>query len=427
MATSSDRLYSAPQAEVDYNLVRQFVLDAEAADLFTESLTFEAKEKRDHTNVVEAVSALSNTDGGIVLVGVKDRGAVDEARIVGIPQPEHDHLVNQLHALIPNAMPEVIVVAKPGTDRIVVVLRVDADAVLHPVIVNGKVLYRIPGEKAAADRQRVIDMIARDNREQAQTGPMQIAHPAWSPKDEALWADSTAPATFGIYSGELRVVGGLTLPQRILNRPWLNTKSKRAAVDVLNNSPLRNSPSWSLQTWLLTEARSSTLHYQSSPVPDQPVSAEAEAFVRLAGRELAVLVGFRWFEVDTLQLKLGLDNLYEALLSCIVTVASTSAHIARSLDAAAPTEPRIWEAWLMGSDGKVLDAIDISPFSRDNKDENPRAFFPATKVPVNDLIHLDQAARDWMTYWLLDIGARGFEDWLAKKVVPSWLRWPELA
>src|ERR1700733_1505389 len=101
MALASDLLYSVAAAEVSYDLVRQFVLDAEAANLFSESLTFEAKEKRRDANVVEAVSALSNTDGGIVLVGVKDRDAVGEARIVGIPQSEHDELVTQLHGLIP--------------------------------------------------------------------------------------------------------------------------------------------------------------------------------------------------------------------------------------------------------------------------------------------------------------------------------------
>jgi len=45
---SSERLYSAAESEVTYELVRQFVLDAEESDLFSESLTFEIKEKRDH-------------------------------------------------------------------------------------------------------------------------------------------------------------------------------------------------------------------------------------------------------------------------------------------------------------------------------------------------------------------------------------------
>ena len=40
------------------------MLSAEEADLFSESLTFEVKEKMDKRNVAEAVAALSNTDGG---------------------------------------------------------------------------------------------------------------------------------------------------------------------------------------------------------------------------------------------------------------------------------------------------------------------------------------------------------------------------
>jgi Putative DNA-binding domain len=423
----SDRLYSVPPDEIDYELVRQFVLDAEAADLFTESLTFEAKEKRGGTNVAEAVSSLSNTDGGIVLVGVKDHGATGEARIVGVPQSEHDALVSHLHGLIPNAMPQIIPVAKPGTDRLVIVLRVNADAVLHPVIVSGKVLYRIPGQKAPADRQRVIDMIERDNPRQPPSGPMQIIRPGWQPREMSLWPDNNSPDTPPSVSGELRVVGGLTLPQRILDRPWLDTKAKQAAADVLNNSPLRNSPAWSLQPWLLTHARSGTLRYQSALVPNRTVHAEAGAYIRLSGRNLATLVGFRWLKAGDGPFRLGLDTFHDALLSCMVTAASTCAHIAKSLNAAEPTEPRTWEAWLTSTDDKVLNVVDITQYIRDNKDETADAFFPATNVPGNDLTHLEQTARDWLTYWLLEIGTRGFEDSLTKRVRPDWLRWPDLA
>jgi hypothetical protein len=73
--SSSGDLYRAPASEVDYELVKAFVLSAEEADLFSESLAFEAKEKRSGSNVAEAVAALSNTDGGVVLVGVKDKDA----------------------------------------------------------------------------------------------------------------------------------------------------------------------------------------------------------------------------------------------------------------------------------------------------------------------------------------------------------------
>ena len=129
----NDALYNGPSDGIDFDLVRQFVLDAEEANLFSESLTFEAKERRDRNNVVEAVAALSNTDGGIVLVGVKDKDATGVSRIVGVPRAEHDRLVRQLHDLIPTAMPEIVPVRIPETDRLIIVLRVDADAVAHPV------------------------------------------------------------------------------------------------------------------------------------------------------------------------------------------------------------------------------------------------------------------------------------------------------
>lgn len=430
----SDVLYSISAADIKYELVRQFVLDAEAANLFTESLTFEAKERRSDANIVEAVSALSNTDGGIVLVGVKDRDVTGEARIVGVPQSEHDTLVSQLHSLIPNAMPEVVPVAKPGTDRLVLVLRVNADNVLHPVIVRGKVLYRLPGQKAPADRQRVLDLIARDQAKQNdQSGPMQITPQFWRPQDIELWPETVGPygdsePVPSTVSGELRVVGGLTLPHRILNRPWLDTRAKQAAVDILNNAPIRMSPTWTLSPWLLSKAGAGFLRYESSLVPNRVIHAEARAYVRLAGRHLAVLLAFRWLKPeDGGPFRLDLGSFHDVLLACMITAAATSGHVAKSLDAAAPSQPRIWEAWLTPYNYNALEAIDISRFPRDNDSQTAGAYFPATRVASNGLSHLDRAARDWLTYWLLEIGARGFEEVLNQRAVPGWNRWPDLS
>jgi hypothetical protein len=429
----SDRLYSVSAAEIDYDLIRQFVIDAEAANLFTESLTFEAKEKRNNTNVAEAVGALSNSDGGIVLVGVKDKGAIGEDRIVGVPQAEHDTLVTQLHNLIPSAMPEVIPVAIPGADDlIVIVLRVDADAVLHPVIVSAKVQYRIPGQKAAADRQRIIDMLARDNPRVPQAGPMQIPPDSWQPQSIELWPESVGPTGDTQFlpeetTGELRVVGGLTLPSRILDRPWLDSRAKQAAADALNNAPLRSATMWSLQTWRIKEARSGHLEYESAGVvPNRPVHAEARAYVRLAERSLAVLVAFRWQKVDYGPLKLSLETFHDLLLATMITAASTSAHVAKALGADAPVEPRVWEAWFNTPDYNALSAIDISRFDRDNDGDKAGAFFPAIGVPSNELASVDRAARNWLTYWLLEIGTRGFEEWLENRKAPDWIKWPEL-
>jgi hypothetical protein len=82
--------------------------------------------------------------------------------MVGVAKSEHDALASSLHAVIPETMPEIIPVAMPDGQRLILVLRVDADAALHPVMVSGKVLFRIPGHSVLADRRRVLDLVARD-------------------------------------------------------------------------------------------------------------------------------------------------------------------------------------------------------------------------------------------------------------------------
>ena len=239
-------LYTIPASKIDYEVVRAFVVDAEEASLFSESLTFEAKEKLHGSNVAEAVAALGNTDGGIILVGVKDKDATGEARLVGVPKSDHDALASSLQALIPEAVPEIIPVAVPGGQRLILVLRVNADEVPHPVVVSGKVLFRIPGHSIPADRQRVLDLAARDNTARsAERGQISVLRPPWQPAEMGIWpedrGDSQRPK-----SGALRVTGGLELPRRVLDRPWLDSAARQAALDALNNSPLRGSPNWRL-------------------------------------------------------------------------------------------------------------------------------------------------------------------------------------
>ena len=213
VASSSEIIYRGPESSIDFGVVRQFVLDAEDTHMFTESLTFEAKERRDGRNIAEAVAALSNADGGVVLVGVKDKDAVGEERIVGVPQKEHDSIVSNLQSLIPTAMPEVIPVKIPEKDRLIIILRVNADTVLHPVLVAGKVLYRVPGQSVPADRQRVLDLVARDATRSGQgnaAGRMAVPNYPWQPAQIPLWPREGEEG-WRQNTGELRVVGGLTL------------------------------------------------------------------------------------------------------------------------------------------------------------------------------------------------------------------------
>ncbi len=59
---------------------------------------------------------LGNSDDGVVLVGVRDKDAAGEDRIVGVPEAEHKQAGNSLRALIPKAPPETVLVAIPECD-----------------------------------------------------------------------------------------------------------------------------------------------------------------------------------------------------------------------------------------------------------------------------------------------------------------------
>lgn len=408
------------------------MVDAEEASLFSESLTFEAKEKLHGSNVAEAVAALGNTDGGIVLVGVKDKDATGEDRIVGVPKSGHDSVARSLHSYIPEAMPEIIPVAIPGSDRLVLVLRVDADAVPHPVVVSGKVLYRIPGNSVPADRRRVLDLAARDHAapgtEQAR---MSVEHRPWQPKDITLWPDDPDGREARLRSGVLRIAGGLELPRRVLDRPWLGLAARQAALDVLNNSPLRSSPSWFLTSWEAVEARATDLRLLAKEVPQGTYRVQAGSYLHLADRKLSVLVGFRWTDGAGFGDAIALEHLYHAMLGAMITVASACAHVARAAGVAEPSNPLAWEGWLQpDNDLAIADVVSFGGLRPDNGDEHRTAHFPSARAAGTSTDDLDSLARDWLTYWLLDMGRLArvdFEQWIAGWTRPDFLRMPVLA
>jgi len=425
-------LYTAPASEVDYDLVRTFVLNAEAASLFSESPTFEAKEKRSGSNVAEAVAALSNADGGVILVGVKDKDATGEDRIVGVPKSEHDALASNLHAFIPEAMPEIIPVAMPGGQKLVLVLRVDADAVPHPVMVSGKVLFRIPGHSVPADRRRVLDLAARGQAAPGtEQGRMNVERRPWQPADIGLWRKDDTGKEAQLRSGVLRVAGGLELPRRVLDRPWLGLAARQAALNALNNSPLRFSPHWFLTTWDTVEARATDLRLFAGEVNQGTYRVQGGAYLHLAGRRLSMLVGFRWTDGAGFGDAIGMEHLYHALLGAMITIASTTAHVARAGGVAEPSDPLAWEGWLQPeNDLAVTDVVSFGGLRPDNSDEHRTGHFPEARAAGTDIEDLDSLARDWLTYWLLDMGSLGprdFETWIAAWPRPDFLRMPDLA
>jgi Putative DNA-binding domain len=427
---SSDDIYTAPVADVTYDLVRQFVLYAEEANLFSESLTFEAKERRNGINVAKAVAALSNTDGGIVLVGVKDTDATGEDRIVGVPKTELTAVVTTLRSQIPEAIPEIIPVRIPGTEQLILVLRVHADDVPHPVVVDGTVYYRLPEQSARADRRRVWDLVARDQAgAAAQRGKMDVPIHSGQAAHLPLWPDEMDKnLPHPAITGTLRVVGGLILPRRILDRPWLDSRARQAALDALNNSPLRRNPGWATTTWTVTEARATYLRLHAGTAEFGTYRAECAAYLSLAGRKLSLIAGFRWLKHSDAPNALSPEDFYWALLGSMITIASTCGYVARKIDAAEPADTDSWEAWLQpDGESSVSEAVSLSRFERDNASEPNAGYFPPARTQGCGIEELDELARNWLTYWVLDMGLRDAETWFADRKRPDFLRIPDLA
>ena len=408
-----------------YGLLVGFVNDALETNLLTESMTLELKRQRSSNNVAEAVAALANSDGGVVLVGVDDKGTDVRERFVGVTPDEHDRLIGHLRSLL-DPIPEVIPVAMPNKDALIIVLRVRADDYLHPVLVGGKVVYRVPGATVPADRQRVVDLLRRDER-QVTTGiklpsMARLTDPARTP----LWTDDNDSI-----ESVVRVIGGLVLPSRAIERPWLPTAARDAIVESLTGSVIPAGV-WEMGEevaveglWQIRDRRSDwvALH---APTPDQllvsqsAVRVEAGAFVSLEGRDLTCLIGLRRRSTGGHVVPLRLDEVYVALLAGMIAVRDVCSRVSISINADAPVLIKPWQGWLQTDYYKIPHVVDI-PFGRDADTYPTESTFPpsSTRTAADD--DLDRLARDWLTVMLLDLGVRDFEGWLEALERPRWL------
>jgi hypothetical protein len=112
----------------------------------------------------------------------------------------------------------------------------------------------------------------------------------------------------------------------------------------------------------------------------------------------------------------------------MITIASTCRHVARKMDADEPADTDSWEAWLQpGSELSVLDAVSVHQFERDNTDKPMAGYFPPARTQGTEIEELDELARNWLTYWVLDMGMRDAETWFTGRERPGFLRMPELA
>ncbi|MHB1595847.1 MAG: AlbA family DNA-binding domain-containing protein [Streptosporangiaceae bacterium] len=114
-------------------------------------------------STLEAVSALANTFGGVVLIGVDEQQPSGDSRLTGVAARERDRLVSFCwDQLTPPYSPEIVPVPLGRDDLYVHVVVVDPDRARRPVMLNrgNKVLVRLEGGNQAPDWYRLRELFA---------------------------------------------------------------------------------------------------------------------------------------------------------------------------------------------------------------------------------------------------------------------------
>lgn len=131
-----------------------------------------------------------------------------------------------------------------------------------------------------------------------------------------------------------------------------------------------------------------------------------------------MLVGFRWRWAG--HGGLILEHFYHALLGAMITTASTCRQVALAAHVADPSDPLAWEGWLQpANDLSVSDVVSFGGPSQDSTGDPRTGHFPEARAAGTDIEDLDQLARDWLTYWLLDMGASNIEQRIAILTFPG--------
>lgn len=175
----------------------------------------------------------------------------------------------------------------------------------------------------------------------------------------------------------------------------------------------------------MTEARATTFKMraplQGSIESAGEIPVSASAFLRLAGRDLSLILGLRCYTRQSELVPLSLENLYEGVLAELLTIARTCDAVAAAVGAAEPSELGTWEGWLQPhGDYRVPSVLNIQDFPRDGVEHPGGGWFPPARPRGRSITDLDAMARDWITVLLLEMGLHDFEKWLDELPIPEW-------
>ncbi len=173
--------------------------------------------------VLEAIAALANTFGGVVLIGV-DEGKQGADRLCGVESSARDRLARMCwDTLVPPYSPEIVPIKLVPSEKYVLAVHVDPAYARRPVMVSqgNKVPVRIEGHNVPADWYRLRDLFAED---QADNPP-----PALPPAGNFV-------ATPGMSRPDLGLRGRLLLSGPRGRRGHISESARTAILATLNSA-----------------------------------------------------------------------------------------------------------------------------------------------------------------------------------------------
>lgn len=419
-------VFTCPIDELDFDTIRAFLTAAIAERLQAESLVLEFKRQNDGNNVIHAVAAMANTDGGMVVVGIDEKG---DDPFVGINRERHDSIVRSLRAHVPDAMPEVIPVAIPGTDKMLLLLRVDADAAIHPVVVDGRVMKRVPGQSVGARRDEVVALCARPTS----ATPMALAGTRSGLPDISLWKD--VPGSASAPPTEVRTRAAILLPKRLRTRGYIGSAAIASATQALSASPLpglvlgeQTAPSSPLRPvhWECagsTSVRADfTSQHSTAGVPWRPQFSAVGRIVLREGLLDTTLSAAATSKDDDPPI-IKIEELHDILLASLHSTIAAGRAAATAMGAERPMQPPIVDGAVRGIFNEALLTLGPTQARRPEEASRPEWWvLPSRPGESTDVISLDALVKEWLHIPLFEFGMLGFEDALTELPLPRWTR-----
>lgn len=400
-----DHVLGIPASSITPEFVERLL-----AQRIRESLTLEFKEAAG-SRILDSIAAMANSYGGLILVGVSDRHEV-----VGVAERVFDDMVNRCYAkLEPPFVPDMALVDGVGpSDETVLAIRVDPQRCPRPTVLDGKVLIRLQGRNAPADRARIRELF---------TAPM-------SPAGGGLGGDSSPSRWYppeGMDQKPTFVVRAVARARATgMPLPPVDTEMRRDLHRRLSDSQIAKWRSENLDLRDRLEATQWEIAGVNSSVQaSMTLAAPLSDVVVPIFRAILSLPEGQWsgpsmFLLDAIQqgdpVPRPLDRLVE-LCTLVVheVVSDTGLPLLREVRGAGMWVEGLAEMRMGWSDSALSDWVDLSrverlPDSHDFRQTNPLI------LTGGDLV--DRPVRpqvvDWLKRLLLDLGYADFEDLLER-------------